>query len=85
MDNELWNELKKEYSYEEVPSCVNCGSKEGLPLRWKPTETTKLQQGHMDPRKELTYNNCIPQCQYCNQQFKDKYVFNKHGLVTKKL
>jgi hypothetical protein len=85
MDDELWKKVLEEYSHEGIPSCVNCGSKEGRPLRWKSTNITKLQQGHMDPRKELTYDNCIPQCQFCNQQAKDKFIFNKHGLVTNKL
>jgi len=69
--------MKKEYGY----SCVNCGSKEGEALRWDQTKTTVLQQGHMDPRKDLTYDNCIPQCGFCNQQYKSKAVFNRRGFV----
>ena len=73
-----WHCLKKEYGY----MCVNCGSKEGEPMRWKLTSTTVLQKGHMDPRKDLTLDNCIPQCSFCNQSYKDKAVFNKRGIVV---
>ena len=72
-----WEDLKKEYDY----MCVNCGSREGQPMRWKKSQITVLQQGHMDPRKNLTTDNCIPQCSFCNQQYKDKAVFNKRGCV----
>jgi len=77
LNDENWAKMKKEYGY----SCVNCGSKEGGMLRWDQTKTTVLQQGHMDPRKDITYDNCIPQCQFCNQQYKSKAVFNKRGFV----
>lgn len=61
--------------------CVNCGSKEGEPMRWNPMRITVLQKGHMDPRKELTLNNVIPQCAMCNQQYKNKAIFNERGFV----
>ena len=77
LDDVNWQKMKEEYQN----MCVNCGSKEGGPLRWKRTETCKLQQGHMDPRKDLTYDNCIPQCSFCNQQYKNKAVFNVRGMV----
>ena len=75
LTKEIWINILHEYEY----MCVNCGSKEGEKMRWKSTEITKLQQGHMDPRKGLTEDNCIPQCQFCNQRSKDKYVFDKRG------
>jgi len=62
--------------------CVNCGSKEGEPLRWNKHKTTVLQKGHMDPRKSLTEDNIIPQCAMCNQQYKNKAVFNERGFVV---
>jgi hypothetical protein len=61
--------------------CVNCGSKEGEPMRWNKNQTTKLQQGHMDPRKGLTIDNVIPQCGFCNQQYLNKAIFNNRGFV----
>ena len=36
----------------------------------------------MDPRKSITLDNVIPQCQYCNQQYKNKAIFNKRGIVV---
>jgi hypothetical protein len=72
-----WDEIKKEYDY----SCVNCGSKEKETLRWNKNKNTVLQQGHMDPRKPLTTDNIIPQCSVCNQQYKNKAIFNKRGFV----
>ena len=35
----------------------------------------------MDPRAPLTLDNTIPQCQYCNQTYKDYFVFNEYGRV----
>ena len=72
-----WNALKLEYQNK----CVNCGSKENEPMRWDQTKITVLQQGHMDPRKDLVTNNCIPQCSFCNQAYKNKAIFNKRGIV----
>jgi len=72
-----WSRLKEQYN----SMCVNCGSKEGEFMRWEPYKKTVLQQGHMDPRKPLTLDNTIPQCSYCNQQYKDKAIFNNKGQV----
>ena len=60
--------------------CATCGREEGK----KDTRNgliVSLQQGHMNPRKPLTIENTIPQCQYCNQQYRDHFVFNEHGRV----
>lgn len=62
--------------------CVNCGSVEGQPMRWNKHKITVLQKGHMDPRKSLTEDNVIPQCAMCNQQYKNKAVFNDRGYVV---
>jgi len=77
MTSDQWTSLKAQYSNK----CVNCGSEEGKPLRWNPHKITVLQKGHMDPRKELTSVNMIPQCEICNQQYKNKAVFNERGFV----
>lgn len=77
MTDEDWENLKEEYGN----MCVNCGSKEGEPLRWNQNMKTVLQQGHMDPRLDLTLANTIPQCAICNQQYKNKAVFNRRGFV----
>jgi hypothetical protein len=73
-----WSTLKEGYGN----ACVNCGSKEGEPMRWDRYTITVLQKGHMDPRKALELGNVIPQCRCCNQQYKDKAVFNERGYVT---
>jgi hypothetical protein len=72
-----WINIKLEYDNK----CVNCGSLEGKPLRWNKNKITELSQGHMDPRKPLTIDNVIPQCAICNQQYKNKAIFNKRGFV----
>jgi hypothetical protein len=73
-----WATLKSQYEN----TCVNCGSVEGQPMRWDKYATTVLQKGHMDPRKALALGNVIPQCRCCNQQYKNKAVFNERGYVT---
>ena len=77
VNNENWISIKKEYDNR----CVNCGSEEGKPLRWAKNKITELAQGHMDPRKPLTIDNIIPQCNICNQQYKNKAIFNKRGFI----
>jgi len=72
-----WVTVKSQYGN----ACVNCGSKEGEAMRWESYKITVLQQGHMDPRKPLTLDNMIPQCGFCNQQYKNKAVFNERGCV----
>lgn len=77
VSNDVWALLKSQYDNK----CVNCGCEEDEPMRWEPNKITKLQQGHMDPRMPLTLNNVIPQCSFCNQQYKNKAVFNTRGVV----
>ena len=73
-----FEELKKEYDYR----CATCGNKEGEPDRYFSAQKVKLQEGHMDPTKELE-NNCIPQCGECNRQYKDKWIFDVRGRVLR--
>ena len=43
-----------------------------------------LQQGHINPNKELSLDNTIPQCEYCNQNiYKDDFVFTRDGYPNK--
>jgi hypothetical protein len=72
-----WFNLKKDYNF----CCATCGNKENKPLRYNKNRLTILQKGHMDPRKSMTLDNIIPQCQYCNQNYKNKAIFNKRGIV----
>lgn len=78
LTDDEWKNTKDTYGN----ACVNCGSKEGEPMRWDRYTVTVLQKGHMDPRKSLAVGNVIPQCRCCNQQYKDKVVFNERGYVT---
>lgn len=72
-----FDELKLAYG----GKCATCGIEEGR----KDTRngvSVSLQQGHMNPREPLTLANTIPQCQYCNQQYLDHFIFNEHGRVV---
>ena len=60
--------------------CATCGIEEGK-KDTRNEEMVVLQQGHMNPRDSLTLQNTIPQCQYCNQTYKDHFQFNEHGRV----
>ena len=77
LTKESWIKIKNEYRNR----CACCGDTEGETARWNDYEIVVLQKGHMDPRKALTEKNCIPQCKDCNQQYRDKAVFNKRGKV----
>ena len=61
--------------------CATCGREEGKKDH-KNQGTIVLQQGHMNPRLPLTLDNIIPQCQYCNQTYKDYFQFNEDGRVV---
>jgi hypothetical protein len=73
-----FNQLKIVYD----SRCATCGSQEGKPNLLEPDKSTRLQEGHMDPHKELTLDNTIPQCQVCNQIYQEDYVFDKKGRVV---
>ena len=74
-----FDELRKQYD----DRCACCGSKENEKhFKDKTKIVPKLQKGHMDPQKELTSDNCIPQCDLCNRQYKNKAIFNKNGHVV---
>lgn len=70
-----WETLRKTYGYR----CVSCGAKEGAPSPFDPRRTVKLQQGHMDPDKDLKPGNVIPQCGWCNQTARGDFVFDEQG------
>lgn len=72
-----FGELKMAYGNK----CATCGIEEGK-KDTRNEEIVVLQQGHMNPRKPLTLDNTIPQCQYCNQTYKDYFMFNEHGRVV---
>lgn len=73
-----FDELKRSYNNR----CATCGSLENKPHFYDASKKTLLQQGHIDPLKALTIKNTIPQCQLCNQTYKDSFVFNEQGRVV---
>ena len=77
MIEDEWNSLKNQYDNK----CAGCGDKEGDVTRYDRTIICKLEMGHMNPSKSLTLDNTIPQCEVCNRQYKNKYIFNKYGRV----
>jgi hypothetical protein len=72
-----WLDLKKENGYR----CLTCGAIENEYHYKDKTLIVRLEKGHCDPRKELSLNNVFPQCNYCNQIYKNKFVFDKRGNV----
>ena len=75
-----WENIKEAYDCR----CATCGSKEGEPSFKDRTVITKLEKGHMDPSKQLTDINCIPQCTICNKAFRDWWIFDSTGRVIEK-
>lgn len=74
-----FEKIKKKYDYK----CVSCGCKEGEPHPLNPLFITRLEMGHRDPNKNLTVDNCIPQCPYCNQRNRDDYIYDNMGGIEK--
>lgn len=72
-----FEELKAAYNNK----CATCGIRDNEKDPRLGGTLVCLQQGHMDPRKELSLENTIPQCQYCNQIYKDYFQFNEYGRV----
>lgn len=69
-----WLRLKSNYDN----TCATCGRCEGT-IDDRTGRIVSLQQGHMDPGKPLVMSNTVPQCSYCNQSARDRFVFNKNG------
>eukprot|EP00798_Chlamydomonas_sp_ICE-L_P028531 gene28532-31690_t len=72
-----FNELKQKCGMR----CMSCGSVEGGRHYKNPLYVTKLEMGHMDPRKPLSHPNCIPMCNMCNMVYKNCAVFNASGFI----
>lgn len=77
LDAKTFDDIKETYGHK----CATCGRKEGEYDERNGGIQIKLQQGHMNPSEELTINNTIPQCQYCNQTYGNKFIFDKNGRV----
>jgi hypothetical protein len=72
-----WESKKAVYGYR----CATCGAKEGE-VSYIDNKVVTLDKGHMDPTKELSLENTIPQCMTCNGQYRDKAVFDEQGRVV---
>lgn len=79
LDRPAFDRLKRRY----CGRCSVCGSPEAAQNFKNPALVTKLEMGHCDPRKPLAGANCIPMCQYCNRVYRDKWVFNRRGIVLR--
>ncbi|MCY4562213.1 MAG: hypothetical protein OXC03_07955 [Flavobacteriaceae bacterium] len=79
LSDDDWDGLKKEYQF----SCATCGGREGEKQRFHlDSGVIILHKGHMDPMGPGNdLNNIIPQCQFCNQSYKNHFVFNEKGRV----
>ena len=77
-EGDWWEKLKEEYGY----CCACCGSREGEPHRYWKNTITRLQMGHMDPRRPLGPDNTIPQCEKCNRPDRNYWIYDKKGRVT---
>lgn len=71
-----FEECKKRFNY----SCATCGSIEGQPHRFT-GKITLLEKGHMDPNLPLEQSNLIPQCDYCNKKYKNRFIFDEYGQI----
>lgn len=72
-----FNSLKLEYN----DRCATCGSPEGQINFKNPSRITQLQMGHMNPNEPLLPGNIIPQCDECNQSYRDWFVFDVTGKI----
>jgi hypothetical protein len=71
--------LKKKNHYR----CASCGSMEGFAHFKNPLLKTRLEKGHMDPRKKLDLCNCLPMCSMCNSIYRNRAIFAKNGIIKK--
>lgn len=72
-----FKDIKRAFSHK----CATCGAKEGEPDPRYAEAKVKLQQGHRDPAQALDLKNTIPQCQFCNQAYRDDFTFDAKGRV----
>jgi hypothetical protein len=62
-----WSSLKLAYDNR----CAMCGA-----------NGVELEQGHMDPRRELDLANTVPLCSKCNRWQLDRFVIDDQGRIT---
>ena len=62
--------------------CATCGAREGRPDPRYGGNPVVLQPGHKNPADAGDDpDNILPQCQFCNQGYKDDFVFDDRGRV----
>ena len=75
---ETFNELIQAFGNR----CATCGAIENEPDPRYGNDTVKLQQGHRNPAEPADdKENIIPQCDACNRQYKDDFVFDERGRI----
>lgn len=74
--NDDFEEIKKSQDY----YCATCHLREDS-IDPRTGKQVKLQMGHRDPNKPLTYANTMAQCEYCNRTLKDDWVFDEDNMV----
>ena len=71
-----WEEILKQYNY----TCASCGTKVGEYHRFDSAYKVEvLEEGHMDPNKNLEAGNIIPQCRWCNRTSRGDFRFDEQG------
>ena len=70
-----WEEVKIRYG----SRCAWCHISDGA-THWATNRPAVLQQGHRDPHRPLTLENCISLCDYHNQALRDMLVLNAEGF-----
>lgn len=73
-----FDEIKKHYGNR----CATCGAKEGEPAPKNLSKFVALQKGHCNPNLPLTDTNTIPQCEECNQLYKNDFIFDLNGVAV---
>lgn len=75
---DTFSDLKRVYGNR----CATCGAREGQPDPRYGQDIVELQHGHMDPSRPAdSRENIIPQCQFCNRQYRSDFVFDDKGRV----
>lgn len=73
-----FSELKKKFGN----LCANCGAREGEPDPRYGSDKVILEKCHKDPNfPSDDLKNIIPQCQFCNREYKSDFVFDDKGQV----
>lgn len=77
LNNWDFEEIKKIYDFR----CATCGSKEWEENFLYRGSITKLEKWHMNPLKDLTSDNTIPQCDKCNKAYRNYFEFDRKWRV----